>query len=458
MNDGCVTLDEVFAAAGMRAASLVPEISGYLTLAVGDATSRLPFAVDPRLVLITTEGNVGITRRGELLPARRAAADLRAILARLLAVTTGSSMPSLTAAARPREESDRGVDAVVGEIEAALIPVNRAAARRALARLARETIKAKEAGRLRRPSARPAAPAPMVAAPPPAPAPAAPAPIVAAPLPTPAPAEIAPIVAAPPPAPESPAPPVELAPASSEDEQLVQATTPPPEEPCDPTPTVLGMAAMEGYTLLDAHAVKLDDEPAGDPGGELPEEPVLDPDPTALPESTVLGQPTEDPALAFAIAPPLRSLPATQAAVPEPGERGSEEDVACAPREVRPTRADDLLARFGASCTDDESLLKAASSLRRIAGIDLTPPPPTRIELRPASAPLPAAPAVSLPPDWETPVTPRAAPRRGFTGPSLGLTLAVLVVGLAGGGAVVRFRPDLLGALGRPVAPASHTP
>ena len=141
----------------MRAASLVPETSGYLALAVGDATSRLPFAIDPRLVLLTTEGNVGITKRGELLPPRHAARGLREILARLLAVSTGSAMPSLSAAARPREESDRGVDAVVDEIEAALIPVNRAAARRALARLARETIKARDSGRLRRPSARPPA-------------------------------------------------------------------------------------------------------------------------------------------------------------------------------------------------------------------------------------------------------------------------------------------------------------
>ena len=54
MNHGCVTLDEVLAAASIRAASLVPEIAGYLVLAVGDATSRLPFAVDDRVVMLTT--------------------------------------------------------------------------------------------------------------------------------------------------------------------------------------------------------------------------------------------------------------------------------------------------------------------------------------------------------------------------------------------------------------------
>ncbi|APR87166.1 hypothetical protein A7982_12515 [Minicystis rosea] len=165
MTNGCVTLDEVFGAASVRAASLVSETSGYLALAIGDATSRLPFAIDERAVMLTTEGNVGITKRGEMLPPKQAAAGLRQILARLLAASTGTTMPALATAGRAREESDRGVDAVVDEIEAALIPVNRAAARRALARLARETIKAKEQGKLRRSAARPPEAAPKVEAP-----------------------------------------------------------------------------------------------------------------------------------------------------------------------------------------------------------------------------------------------------------------------------------------------------
>src|SRR5262245_33100801 len=98
MIHGCVTLDEVFAAASVRAASLVPETSGYLALAVGDATSRLPFAIDDRLVMLTTEGNVGITKRGEVLPPAEAAAGLRSVLTRLLAVSTGTAMPALAGA------------------------------------------------------------------------------------------------------------------------------------------------------------------------------------------------------------------------------------------------------------------------------------------------------------------------------------------------------------------------
>ncbi|WP_437980587.1 hypothetical protein [Sorangium sp. So ce117] len=157
----CVTLEEVVAAAHARSASLVPETSGYLALAVSDATSRLPLRLDDRAVLLTTEGTVTVRTRGEAVAPAEAARLLRDLLARLLAVSAGS-MPNLTATARPRPAHEQDPEAVARELEAALIPVNRNAARRALARLARETLRAKEAGRLRRPrpevQAKPAAP------------------------------------------------------------------------------------------------------------------------------------------------------------------------------------------------------------------------------------------------------------------------------------------------------------
>ncbi|WP_434042052.1 MULTISPECIES: hypothetical protein [Sorangium] len=145
----CVTLDEVLAAAHARCASLVPETSGYLALAVSDATSRLPLRLDDRAVLLTTEGTVTVRTRGEPVAPAEAARLLRDLLARLLAASAGS-MPNLATTARPRPASEQDPDAVARELEAALIPVNRNAARRALARLARETLRAKEAGRLKR--------------------------------------------------------------------------------------------------------------------------------------------------------------------------------------------------------------------------------------------------------------------------------------------------------------------
>ncbi|WP_437586591.1 hypothetical protein [Sorangium sp. So ce1000] len=148
--NACVTLEEVVAAAHARSASLVPETSGYLALAVSDATSRLPLRLDDHAVLLTTEGTVTVRSRGEPVAPAEAARLLRDLLARLLAASAGS-MPNLTATARPRPASEQDPEVVARELEAALIPVNRNAARRALARLARETLRAKETGRLRRP-------------------------------------------------------------------------------------------------------------------------------------------------------------------------------------------------------------------------------------------------------------------------------------------------------------------
>ncbi|WP_437670987.1 hypothetical protein [Sorangium sp. So ce131] len=149
MSSACVTLEEVIEAAHARCASLAPETSGYLALAVSDATSRLPLQIEDRAVLLTTEGTVTVRSRGEPVAPVEAARLLRDLLARLLAASAGS-VPNLAATARARPEPDRDPVAVARELEAALIPVNRNAARRALARLARETLRAKDAGRLRR--------------------------------------------------------------------------------------------------------------------------------------------------------------------------------------------------------------------------------------------------------------------------------------------------------------------
>lgn len=148
MNATTVTLEEVIAAADARAASLVPETSGYLALAIGDATARLPLRLDPKHITVSGEGTVTVARSKDVVAPVDAASTLRAMLAALLARSVGT-MPGLRTAARARAESERGVESVVEEIEAALIPVNRAAARRALARLARETARARDGGGLR---------------------------------------------------------------------------------------------------------------------------------------------------------------------------------------------------------------------------------------------------------------------------------------------------------------------
>jgi hypothetical protein len=146
MDVASVTLDEVLRAARARSASLVPETAGYLALAIGDASARLPYRIEDELVTLTTEGTVRVARGREGVSPEEGARVLREHLHRLLSVSAGS-MPGLMQAGSARREVG-GPDTVVAEIESALIPCNRAAARRSLARLARDTARARDAGRL----------------------------------------------------------------------------------------------------------------------------------------------------------------------------------------------------------------------------------------------------------------------------------------------------------------------
>lgn len=456
MNDGCVTLDEVFAAASARAASLVPETSGYLALAVGEATSRLPLAHEDRALLLTTEGHLSLSRRGEVVAPEAAAKAMRDLLARLLAVSAGT-MPGLAAAARPREESSRGVDAVIEEIEAALIPVNRAAARRALARLARETLRAREAGKLR--TKREAS-----ARPPPPPRPAVAAAetehknesehsaraVFSEPPP------FAPKTETPVPAAQTPAPAARAASVEAEtvipDEQIVVAyaaalVTPSPPPPrserarfAEPTPTTLGMSleideASTPFSRMEmVHATALG--------------------PVALVEERD----------ATRIHAPVVARPV----IPAPS---------LAPLRGPTTRADDLLATFAVSCSDAAAVRETTDCLKRLAGLEPTPPPiaaappaPKRI----ARATTPRAPAVaalslaraalaSVPAAKALPVLDALseeleevgpAPRRRSR-PGLSLFAALLAGAVVGLVAVLRFRPDLVGgSLEEHVSPA----
>jgi hypothetical protein len=81
------------------------------------------------------EGTVALVKPRREATTGDAEASIRAALARLLDAS-GSVTPALAAASK--RKSGAGLPALAEELEAALIPVNRAAGRRALARLARE--------------------------------------------------------------------------------------------------------------------------------------------------------------------------------------------------------------------------------------------------------------------------------------------------------------------------------
>jgi hypothetical protein len=133
--DSSVTLDEVFTVLSAKRVPLAPELAGYLVLEVAEHADPAGGDVDPRSVFVGEEGTVALVK-----PRRESASgdpegSVRAMLARLLEAS-GSVTPALAAASR--RKSGTGLRALADELETALIPVNRAAGRRALARLARE--------------------------------------------------------------------------------------------------------------------------------------------------------------------------------------------------------------------------------------------------------------------------------------------------------------------------------
>lgn len=133
--EASVTLEDVFTVVEGKRVPLAPELAGYLTLEVADGSQATGGQVDPRTVYISEEGTVALVRPKSAAPTGDAETSVRAILAKLLDAS-GSATPALTASAR--RKAGAGLPALVAELEAALIPVNRAAGRRALARLARE--------------------------------------------------------------------------------------------------------------------------------------------------------------------------------------------------------------------------------------------------------------------------------------------------------------------------------
>ena len=133
--ESSVTLEDVFAVVEAKRVPLAPELAGYLTLEVADGSQAAGGEVDPRTVYISEEGTVALVRPKKESPSGDAETSVRAILAKLLE-GSGSATPALTASAK--RKAGAGLPALVSELEGALIPVNRAAGRRALARLARE--------------------------------------------------------------------------------------------------------------------------------------------------------------------------------------------------------------------------------------------------------------------------------------------------------------------------------
>jgi len=157
--DASVTLEEVFAALATKRVPMAPELAGYLVLEMAERVEPNAGEVDPNRIFVGDEGTVVFVKPRAGSATGDAETSVRGLLARLL-LASGALTPGLSAAAR--RPSGAGLASLAGELETALIPVNRAAGRRALGRLAREVRRVKLGlGRNALPSSSEGAPAPV---------------------------------------------------------------------------------------------------------------------------------------------------------------------------------------------------------------------------------------------------------------------------------------------------------
>ncbi len=133
-----VTVAQTVVASEQRHAALPAELAGSLVLAAADALASLSLRVSPHELVLLEDGTVRVSGG---IPTDEVSAErsLRCLLERVL-LSSSSVTPALLRAAR--RASQGGVSDLVRELEVALIPTNRGAARRALARLCREVAQA----------------------------------------------------------------------------------------------------------------------------------------------------------------------------------------------------------------------------------------------------------------------------------------------------------------------------
>lgn len=345
-----IPIGEVVSASRLGLAMIAAESAGYVMLGAVDALIDAPAMVDARSVLVSDEGTVTV-RSPIAASSQDSAAACRRLLKSLLTSVT-SPTPGLMGVV---SRSGGDLRQLVTELEAALVPVNRAAARRTLARLAREGLRALDQGVLgprdmvaelaaaattmeARPRAsRVAEPEPVRAvqpqtrqsvSPPPAPVarPATPAPIAPS-----RPASRPPSVAA-------------VAQASS------QVETPVPLRISLPPP------------VLEPFPERVEAAPA-----TAPATPAFDPFPTH--EACV---PIDDAATPLDAAAPVMDL------VEPPADPEAELTIQLPPRPVPvPDATDRLIASFETTAMDHSTL---SASLKQLAGLEPTPPPPVVVE------------------------------------------------------------------------------
>src|SRR5262249_835430 len=133
-----VTLADVLLAARQSRGLLAPETAKYLVLAAADQLLVSPRVLDERRCRILVDGGRVVVPASSPAVPVEAERSLRRILNDLLQASHGNA-PALRALG---DATPRGaIDTFIGELESGLIPVDRTAAARALARPGRESLR-----------------------------------------------------------------------------------------------------------------------------------------------------------------------------------------------------------------------------------------------------------------------------------------------------------------------------
>lgn len=137
-----VSFSEIIAAANLRKASLAAEVAGYLALSVADQVQGAPRRAKPSEIVLGRDGAVRVNG-GAPASEQESEASLRELLLCLLEQASSVTPALVKSGKRPAQH---GVETLIRELETALIPVNRGAAKRALARLYRDVNRVRESG------------------------------------------------------------------------------------------------------------------------------------------------------------------------------------------------------------------------------------------------------------------------------------------------------------------------
>src|SRR5688572_8949338 len=150
-----ITLSAVIEAARLRRAGITAEVAGYIVLLAVKALAPRPCHASSDNLLLTETGELRLIEADPCPPAE-AEAQLRQLLGTLTGLAQ-SVTPALSSAAQHVGSGD--LHGLQTELLAALIPINHAAARRALARLSREAQRVRTDGvpAIRTPEAPPVA-------------------------------------------------------------------------------------------------------------------------------------------------------------------------------------------------------------------------------------------------------------------------------------------------------------